>query len=59
VKIEGGLAGDKIRLFNSVTFTITDAVRTAPALTPGAAQRKGWTECKTQPSVSADPESGC
>jgi hypothetical protein len=59
VKIEGGLAGDKIRLFNSVTFTITDAVRTAPALTPGAAQRKGWTECRTAPTAVGDPESGC
>jgi hypothetical protein len=59
VNIEGGLAGDKIRLFNSVNFKVTDAVRTAPALTPGAAIRKGWTECKSQPAVAGDPESGC
>jgi type II secretory pathway pseudopilin PulG len=59
VNIFGGLAGDKIRLFNSVNFTVTDAVRTAPALTPGAAVRKGWTECRSQPAVAGDPESGC
>jgi type II secretory pathway pseudopilin PulG len=59
VQIWGGLGGDKIRLFNSVTFRVTDAVRTAPALSPGAAGRKGWTECKPNPSVTADPESGC
>jgi type II secretory pathway pseudopilin PulG len=59
VNIWGGLAGDKIRLFNSVTFRVTDAVRTAPALTPGAVQRKGWTECKTSPTAVGDPESGC
>jgi type II secretory pathway pseudopilin PulG len=59
VSIYGGLAGDKIRLFNSVNFRITAAVRTAPALAPGAALRKGWTECKTQPSSAGDPESGC
>jgi type II secretory pathway pseudopilin PulG len=59
VNVYGGLAADKIRLFNSINFRITDAVRTAPALTPGAAQRKGWTECKTAPSVVGDPESGC
>jgi type II secretory pathway pseudopilin PulG len=59
VEIFGGLAGDKIRLFNSVNFRVTDAVRTAPALTPGAAARRGWVECKPQPPVPTDPESGC
>jgi type II secretory pathway pseudopilin PulG len=59
VQVFGGLAGDKIRLFNSVTFEITDAARTAPALTPGAVRRTGWTECRTDPTTIGDPESGC
>jgi hypothetical protein len=59
VQIWGGLAADKIRLFNSVTFQVTPEAQTAPALTAGAATRKGWTECKTQPTVAGDPESGC
>jgi type II secretory pathway pseudopilin PulG len=59
VQIWGGLAGDKIRLFNSVSFTVTPEVQTAPALAAGAALKKGWTECRPNPSVTGDPESGC
>jgi hypothetical protein len=59
VTIVGGVAADKIRLFNSVNFSVTDAVRTAPTIDSGPAGRKGWTECKTQPTVPGDPESGC
>jgi hypothetical protein len=59
VNIWGGLAGDKIRLFNSVSFRVTDAVRTAPALKPGAVRRTGWAECREDPTTVGDPESGC
>ena len=59
VKIWGGVAADKIRFFNSVEFRVTPEMQSTPALVPGAVGRKGWTECKAQPSVAADPESGC
>jgi Tfp pilus assembly protein PilX len=59
VTIYGALAADKLRLFNSVNFTITDAVQRAPALVLGAAVRKGWTECRSAPTTVTDPESGC
>jgi len=59
VSIWGGVAADKIRFFNSVEFRVTPEMQRAPALVPGAAGRKGWTECKTAPSVAGDPESGC
>jgi type II secretory pathway pseudopilin PulG len=59
VSIWGGVAADKIRFFNSVTFRVTPEMQRAPALIPGAAGRKGWTECRTAPTAVADPESGC
>jgi type II secretory pathway pseudopilin PulG len=59
VKIWGGIAADQIRFFNSIEFTVTPELGTAPALTAGAVTRKGWTECRTQPTVAGDPESGC
>jgi Tfp pilus assembly protein PilX len=59
VKMWGGIAANKIRLYNSVEFTTTTEARTLPARKPGPAMRKGWTECRAQPTTPSDPESGC
>jgi type II secretory pathway pseudopilin PulG len=59
VNIWGGVAADKIRFFNSVTFRVTPEMQRAPALVPSAAGRKGWTECRGAPTTAGDPESGC
>ena len=59
VNIVGGIAADKIRLYNSVNFSITAETRAKPAPAPGPATRQGWVECKSAPSTPSDPESGC
>ena len=59
VKIWGALAADKLLFFNSVDFTLTGEVKSRPPEGGGAAQRRGWAECRPLPNVSADPESGC
>lgn len=59
VKIWGGIAANKIRLYNSVEFTGTTEARNLPARKPGPAMRKGWKECRPQPTTPSDPESGC
>jgi hypothetical protein len=59
VNWQGSAAGDKIRFFNSVNFQVTGPTIDKPGEGSGAAQRRGWAECKPLPSVSTDPESGC
>jgi Tfp pilus assembly protein PilX len=59
VKIWGALAADKLLFFNSVDFTLTGAMKDRPGDGTGAAERKGWGECRPQPAVASDPESGC
>jgi hypothetical protein len=59
VKFYGATAADKIIFFNSVDFFLTAAMKDKPDEAPGAAQRKGWSECQTTPTVANDPESGC
>jgi Tfp pilus assembly protein PilX len=59
VKFYGATAADKIIFFNSVDFFLTGAVKDRTIGNPGAAQRKGWAECRPQPTVANDPESGC
>jgi Tfp pilus assembly protein PilX len=59
VKIWGALAADKLLFFNSVDFTLTGEMKGRPPEGTGAAQRRGWGECRAQPTVATDPESGC
>jgi hypothetical protein len=59
VSITGSVAADKIRFYNSITFTLTGPQINKPAEAPGAAARRGWRECRSQPTVANDPESGC
>ena len=58
-KIWGALAADKLLFFNSVDFTLTGEMKGRPGEGSGAAQRRGWAECRPVPTVSTDPESGC
>jgi hypothetical protein len=60
-KIFGGAAADKIRFYNSVEFkpsSETTNKQVTIGLT-GPASRRGWTECRSAPTVPSDPESGC
>jgi hypothetical protein len=59
VKFYGATVADKIIFFNSVDFFLTGEMKGDPGEAPGAATRKGWVECRPQPSVAGDPESGC
>ena len=59
VKFYGATAADKIIFFNSVDFFLTGEVKDKDFRSPGAAQRRGWAECRPQPTVATDPESGC
>jgi Tfp pilus assembly protein PilX len=61
VTLWGGIAADKIRFYNSITFYLTGPIIDEEAETSGAgaADRLGWTECQPQATVSGDPESGC
>jgi hypothetical protein len=58
-KIWGAMAADKLLLFNLVDFTLTGEMKGRPPEGAGPAIRKGWTECRSQPPVTTDPESGC
>ena len=58
-KFYGATAADKIIFFNSVDFFLTGAVKDRTIGSLGAAQRRGWAECRPQPTVATDPESGC
>jgi hypothetical protein len=58
-KIWGALAADKLLFFNSVDFTLTGEMKGRPPEGNAAAQRRGWAECRPQPTVATDPESGC
>jgi hypothetical protein len=55
----GATAADKIIFFSSVDFFLTSAIKDKPGEAPGAADRKGWSECRPEPTVATDPESGC
>jgi hypothetical protein len=61
VQLWGSIAADKIRFYNSIVFNLTGPVINKPAETgaTGAATRRGWTECRPQPTTPSDPESGC
>jgi hypothetical protein len=59
VKFYGATAADKIIFFNSVDFFLTGPMKSKPSEAPGAAERKGWIECKAAPTTASDPESGC
>jgi hypothetical protein len=58
-KMKGAIAADKIRFNNSVVFELTDAVKDSAPATTGGINRGNWVECRPQPTVTGDPESGC
>jgi type II secretory pathway pseudopilin PulG len=55
----GAIGADKIRFNNSVEFQLTKAVKERPSGSQGAALRTAWGECRPEPTVTGDPESGC
>jgi Tfp pilus assembly protein PilX len=59
VRFYGATAADKVIFFNSVDFFLTGEMLDKPPPAPGAAQRKGWAECRPEPTTAGDPESGC
>jgi hypothetical protein len=58
-KMKGAIAADKIRFNNSVVFELTDAVEDSAPATTGGINRGNWVECRAEPTVTGDPESGC
>jgi hypothetical protein len=58
-KVWGGLAGEAIRLYNSVEFYLTAGARERDQSSDGPAIRRAWTECRPERTVANDPESGC
>ncbi|HEV3376876.1 MAG TPA: hypothetical protein VG126_06320 [Thermoleophilaceae bacterium] len=59
VNIWGSVAADKIRFYNSINFWLTGETISKSSEGLGAVERRGWTECRPQPTVTTDPESGC
>jgi Tfp pilus assembly protein PilX len=55
----GAIGADKIRFNNSVEFRLTEAVKERPSGSQGAALRTAWGECRPDPTVASNPESGC
>ena len=55
----GAIGADTISFNNSVKFEVTSAVQESGGDTSGAAERRGWGECRPEPTVASDPESGC
>jgi hypothetical protein len=59
VKIWGSVAADKVRFYNSIEFTLTGPEIDEDPEGAGAAARRGWRECRSEPTTAGDPESGC
>jgi Tfp pilus assembly protein PilX len=59
VTITGSVAADKIRFYNSINFHLTGPQIDKDPEGASAASRRGWRECRPEPSVATDPESGC
>lgn len=56
VEVGGGLAGRDVSFINSIKFTQPAGLG---SLTLDTFRNRRWYECKRNPSVSSDPESGC
>jgi Tfp pilus assembly protein PilX len=59
VKIWGSIAADKVRFYNSIEFNLTGPEIDDDPEGAGAAARRGWRECRSEPTTASDPESGC
>jgi hypothetical protein len=58
IRLNGGVASLSSDLANSVTFTHPNSVKTkVPAA--GPVRRLSWVECRSLPTTTGDPESGC
>jgi type II secretory pathway pseudopilin PulG len=58
IKMDGGIAARNIHLENSVEFTNPDSVKLKPPAA-GPVRRLSWVECRSRPTSTTDPESGC
>jgi Tfp pilus assembly protein PilX len=56
---QGSVAADKIRFYNSINFQVTGPTIAQGGEGSGAAERRGWAECRPERTVTTDPESGC
>jgi Tfp pilus assembly protein PilX len=59
IKMKGAIAADTIRFNNSTVFELTSAVKDSAPATAGGINRGNWVECRPEPTVASDPESGC
>lgn len=57
--IVGGVAADYIEFKNSVNITWDSRLADLRARTVAVHYRTAWRECRPQPSLASDPESGC
>ena len=58
IKMEGGIASRTVHFENSVDFWHADGLG-GQAAGPGPVRRLSWVECRSRPTNSSDPESGC
>jgi type II secretory pathway pseudopilin PulG len=58
ITMDGGIAAKNIYLENSVDFTNSESVKLKPPVM-GPVRRLSWVECRSQPTSTTDPESGC
>lgn len=59
VKIHGGVVARKVLMDIDVTAELDVLVKQAIGPGSGPLNRRAWFECKPEPTVSTDPESGC
>ena len=57
--VTGGIASKAIDIKNGMTFVRSAAVESKLFNVPTAVTKRGWFECRTEPTDPADPESGC
>ena len=55
----GGVMAEDITMENAGSFTWPTNIRSKTLQGTGQADRRGFFQCRTQPTVSSDPESGC
>jgi Tfp pilus assembly protein PilX len=57
--INGGVTGKSVDFKNSVNFTWNSRLASLSARTLTLYYRTAWTECRKEPTVAGDPQSGC
>ena len=56
--VNGAVAAEEVYIKNSLQFNWDDDLRWV-GFSSGRYDRQGWRECKSEPTVPSDPESGC